>query len=141
MINSMTVCQPIVESGAEDEILESLAGVLLRMSGERVTPAGLRRAGQFAALRGKVEALSAYISAHAPDRARRRALLDLGFELLYRDLSAAALPASARALMNHAHRIPSVIDTSFPGYARAGLLRMVLDTNSEVGRHAHAAKR
>lgn len=122
----------------EDEVLEAICAAAARMSGERVVPAALRRVGQFSALRAKTPALAAYAVAHAPDRARRRALLSLGFDLLYRDLAAMGVAVSARALMSHAHRLPSVIDAAFPGYARAGLLRMVLEVREGAGKESDA---
>lgn len=116
----------------EDEILEAISLVVLRAAGEVAPSVALRRTPQFSGLRSKVPALEAFAAEHAPDRTRRRALFALGFDLLRAHLAAIGLPVTARTLMAHAHRLPAALDAAFPGYARAGLLGMVLVTEEDV---------
>lgn len=109
-----------------DAILAAVARVSLRMCGERVAPAALRRGPDAAGLRDKAPAVSAFLRGAAADKVARAALLDLGLELLYKNLAGRGYPASARTLVRQIHRLPAVVDAAFPGYARAGLLGMVL---------------
>lgn len=110
----------------DDAVLAAICGAVMRGAGEKAHPAALRRAAQFRAFRPKAAALSRFAAAHAPDRARRAALLELGFDLLYKELREAGFSATARVLMSCAHQVPAVLDKGFPGYAAAGLLGMVV---------------
>lgn len=126
-----------VADEASGELLAVIADVSLRMSGERVSPAALRRARQFQSLAAKAGALRRLLEAQAPTRPARRALLALGVELLYRDLARAGFSVSARTLMACAHQVPAALDKAFPGYARAGLLGMVVGRASARTGESH----
>lgn len=117
---------PDEPGGGADVLLEVIAGAVLRLSGERVSPAALRRGPSFSAFRAKAREISAFAAKHAPNRVQRRALLALGVELLHRDLSRAGFSVTARTLMACAHQVPAVLDKSFPGYAQSGFLSMVI---------------
>lgn len=55
------------------------------------------------------------------------ALITLGMDLLILDIKVRqGLPPSARQLMSQIHRIPQVINFSFPQYAEMGLLLMLV---------------
>ncbi len=112
-------------------MVEVISEVVLRMSGERAAPAALRRTRGFSALREKARDLAPFLARAARARAERRALLSLGFELLYRDLRRGGFSVTARVLMACAHQVPGVLDQSFPGYARSGRLGMLI--GGEVG--------
>lgn len=120
-----------------DDVVFAVADVVLRKSGERVAAHALRRAGG-AALAAKAADLSAYLRASASDRVGRRALLGLGVGLLYDAIVAQGFPASSRALLQQLHRVPSVVDAAFPGYAASGALgKMVV----ACGKRAPALRR
>lgn len=116
-------------AGVPDEALDLLAVIaeeVLRFSGERVSAAGLARTAQFPAFRAKARELAAFAALHAQTRAQRRALMAAGVELLRRDLARAGLSVTSRTLMSCVHQVPAVLARAFPGYAEAGLLRMVV---------------
>lgn len=114
-------------------LAEVICGVVLRMSGERVSPAALRRTRTFGALRDKARDLAPFLEAAARSRTQRRALLSLGFELLYEDLRRGGFSVTARTLMSCAHQLPAVLDRAFPGYARGGRLSMIVDASARGG--------
>lgn len=119
------------DAEAEAEVLlEVIAGVVLRASGERVSTFALRRSSSFSSFRGKVALLHKFASKHVRSRAARRRLLAVGFEQLYRDLSGAGFSVTARMLMSCAHQLPAIFDKYFPGYAASGLLGMVVGVSS-----------
>jgi hypothetical protein len=62
----------------------------------------------------------------AGNRSRQRALLCLAYQLLYRDMTENGYPVTARTLLNHTHRLPSLVEKDFPGYYRAGLLDRIV---------------
>ena len=117
-----------------DEVLGIIAAVAQRASGERASPLALRRSPQFPAFRAKARLLAEFAAKSAPDRARRRALLDLGFEILYRDLRRAGFSVTSRTLMQCAHQVPASLDRGFPGYAVAGLLGMIVGVPRSLAR-------
>jgi len=107
-------------------LLQAIVSTAERLSGERASVTALRRTSGGRAFYEKAAAVEAFAARHTSTRTQRLALLELGVDLLYRDLTKIGLPTSTRSLMRHVHRIPSVIDASFPDYAKLGLLRMVM---------------
>jgi hypothetical protein len=62
----------------------------------------------------------------------QRALLSLGVELLYRDLTTRNIPCSSRVLLAQMFRLPATFSKHFPGYARHGILGLVVGMNKLV---------
>ncbi|MDO8614507.1 MAG: hypothetical protein Q7T33_02070 [Dehalococcoidia bacterium] len=120
------------EDDAADEVLALIVDAVLRLHGERVAPAALRRAPSFPAFRAKARELAAFAAEQAGGRVRRRALLALGVELLHRDLRRAGMTVTSRTLMACVHQVPAVLDKAFPGYARSGLLGMVVGEREQA---------
>jgi hypothetical protein len=56
----------------------------------------------------------------------KRALINLAVQLLHTNIVDMGVAVSARTLMAQVHRIPSVLDKAFPGYAQAGMLHLVV---------------
>lgn len=125
-----------VQEGDDDVVAvvaEVISEVVLRMSGERAAPAILRKMRGASSLRSKSYGLVSFLGEHARTRVHRRALLSLGFEMLYRDLLRAGFSVTSRTLMSCAHQVPAVLDRAFPGYARSGKLGMVVDASARGG--------
>lgn len=116
--------------GMADELLDAICAVVLSASGEKIAPFGLRRAPQFKSLKEKAAALDGFFRKHAPDRATRRALVRIAVGLLYDLIREEGHPASARTLMAQVHRLPSVLDWQFPGYAACGCLHLVVRSDA-----------
>ena len=51
---------------------------------------------------------------------------DFGEFVQHADLCRMEVAVSARTLMSHIHRLPAVINKSFPGYAQAGHLGKII---------------
>ena len=75
----------------------------------------------------KVRDLMPYIRAAHDQRSGQHALLRLGLQLLYDDMTDRQLAVSARTLLANIHRVPAVLNKAFPNYAKAGLLHWVVD--------------
>jgi hypothetical protein len=56
----------------------------------------------------------------------RRGVLATGIDLLYKNLGEMGVVVSPKVLANNLSRIPAVLDRAFPGYARFGLLKMIV---------------
>lgn len=91
----------------------------------------LARGRGYNAFKAKVPALFAYLK-QAGDRNAQRALLTIGIELLYADLTKIGLAVTSRSLMAHTHRIVGVINREFPGYAQAGFIKLILRRENNV---------
>lgn len=91
----------------------------------------LARGRDYSAFKIKVPALFGYLK-QAGDRNAQRALLTIGIELLYDDLTKIGLAVTSRSLMAHTHRITGVINRMFPGYAQAGFIKLILKREQHV---------
>jgi hypothetical protein len=56
----------------------------------------------------------------------RRVILATGIDLLYKDLGNMGVVVNPKVLANNLPRIPAVLDRAFPGYARFGMLRLIV---------------
>jgi hypothetical protein len=113
------------QTGRDDVqfVLEVIASAMARE--DYSSPSLLRKSSQFASFKTKVPALIEYLKP-AGSRNQQRALLRLGVELLQKYMTGIGVPTGSRVIMQNIHRVPAVIETQFPGYAREGLLRMIM---------------
>lgn len=107
-------------------VIQTIAAVLMSMGVEFVSVDNLRKDTGYKTFREKVPDLMTYIRRAAHTRNEQRALLRMGISLLYDNMTKAGFPVSARTIRNNIHRLPSIFNMTFPGYARAGLLSMLL---------------
>lgn len=85
-----------------------------------------RRPRTMTALRAALSDLMKFLAQAHPRRAGQRMVLDLGIGLLYDNLIELGVPPTASVMLAQIHRVPALIDRAFPGYAGAGLLRMLV---------------
>ena len=85
----------------------------------------LRKVSQYSVFSDKAKDVFRFMQG-IETRTQRRAFLLLAMELLYEDLVNMGIAVSARTMMSHVHRIPAVVGRSFPGYAGAGMLGMIV---------------
>ncbi len=95
---------------------------------EHTQPGALRKVSSFASFKTKVESVTQYLAkASAPlNRIERLAMFRVAIELLYANMVEMSVPVSTRTIMNHVHRIPSVLNRAFPGYAKMAVLHIVV---------------
>ena len=110
----------------EDMLLGVVAEVLRAKRVEFSSIAALRQSHDIATVRDKLPELMQFLSQAHNTRAGQHATLRLGVELLYDSLLRMNVPVSGRMLVNHLHRLPSIINEAFPGYAEAGLLSLLV---------------
>ena len=75
--------------------------------------------------RNKLGSVREYI-ARVGKKPQQRALLRLGIKLLHKDMSERKLAISYMSFLNEFHRLPGCINREFPGYARAGFMKMII---------------
>lgn len=75
----------------------------------------------------KIFGLKTWLARVTSTKATRLTILRMGIELLHADLSGwMDQPVTGGILVRHIDKIPSVLDKHFPGYARSGLLNMIV---------------
>lgn len=90
----------------------------------------LRQSTDFPAFAKKVPPLMAYLNQAKLNKIQKRMLFLLALEILYSEKTRIGAACSARVVMREIHRVPALVDSQFPGYARAGLLAMIVRAQS-----------
>ncbi len=123
----VTALMGVPDQGNQDDplVLDAIARTIISLGMGPCNASVLRKGQQYPAFSKKLPQLIEYLDNATKDRQQQMGLLDLGFELLYKDLASMHVPISAWTMMNHIHRIPAIFDLHFPGYAHAGLLGML----------------
>jgi hypothetical protein len=86
----------------------------------------LRQRRNYTSFKEKVPALMDYLKKVSTNRLEQSVILDLGVGLLYHDIKHWSIPMTDSLIMNNIHRIPAIMDVHFPGYARSGMLKMLV---------------
>jgi hypothetical protein len=91
----------------------------------RATTHGVARNPEFVR---KADKLDEFLRRQHPEARVRRALLHMGVEMLLDYLAGlpGALPTSWNYVANNIHMIPALFDQSFPGYAQARMLSVII---------------
>ena len=131
MLDGVGVAQSSRSASAADletTLLDSIVRVMKREGVDASPVFALRKLPEFKTLQQKLDGGLAEFFRHAMHRnkLKRHALILLSIKLLYKNLVEMNVPVSSRMMMNHIHRIPSVLDDAFPGYARSGMLGIVI---------------
>jgi hypothetical protein len=82
--------------------------------------------------REKVPGLMGFLRQQHPSRVGQHALLSYALELLYHNMLHAGFSLSYRTLMANIHRVPMVLDSHFPGYAKLRLLGCIVDKQRKL---------
>lgn len=117
-----------VSNTLADEVLGVLCDVARAEGIEHALVPVMRKHAAYGAFVRKVdENVAPFLElVQGHNRVRKRAFLRVAVRLLFDNLKAMNVPCSALMAMNHIHRLQSVVDNSFPGYAKNGLLHMVV---------------
>lgn len=115
-------------SSPEAQALDAVHEVLKGIGVELTQPPLLRKRANMPAFREDLKSVMAFLENNgAPlTRIERQTLLNFGVELLYKNMTEMGVPISGTTVIRHFHRIPAVFNAAFPGYASAGLLRMII---------------
>jgi hypothetical protein len=126
--------------GDERILLDAIVRGLEARGLEYPLPSLLMATPVYASFRQKTPGVFKYLRRAACTDVELLGLVTLGMDLLIRDIEKnqgdwvkdpdgsprKVTGVSARQLMSQVHRIPQVINLAFPGYAEAGLLRMIV---------------
>ncbi len=120
----------VVPSNGDTELVADAISNFMRSRGLELTSSTqlLKHHGA-RAFCNKVTDVMGYVRRTANTRQEHRKVLNLAIGLLYDNLIAMNVAVSSVTMMNHVHRIPAVVNMSFPGYAQSGLLGMIVKQN------------
>ena len=86
----------------------------------------LERSSALAASRDKLSNLSRFLDSISKSKLVQNSILSIAVECLYIDLLNWGVPVSAHTVLQQIHRIPAVLNKSFPGYAASGVLHKLV---------------
>lgn len=109
----------------DDVLLDIISSYMANKGVDLSTPYVLMSGKHYVTFRKKSDAVYKYVKPVGTKNSQR-ALLRIGVSLLYADLERMGLAITSRLLMAHVHRIPAVINRSFPGYRKLGALKLIL---------------
>jgi hypothetical protein len=122
-----------------DLVLSEIVGHMRSEGIEFASPTMIRNMPNFKSFADKVPVTMIYFRKVTTNRTKLRALIRMSINFLYRDLAKMRISASTRTLMNHWHRVPAVINYNFPGYAKIGLLGLLLHEGQADARYVSEA--
>ena len=114
------------------EVIRLICETLSAMGVEHAHPRALEASQQYSSFCQKLPGISRYLGMAVKSKNEQRALLIIGIRQLYQNMTDLGYPISARSIMTHFHRIPSVMNSMFPGYAEMGLMGMLIGRNKEA---------
>ncbi len=112
-------------------LIEVISDVLASRSGFCIPVPVLRKMRAFLQMQGKTKRLFQFINQSNLSHSEMRLLLKIGVRLIISELHEKNLSAGGMDLMMHIHRMPSVLNRAFPGYAASGALYMLVRRNRE----------
>ncbi len=86
----------------------------------------LKKGRNYSAFQQKVPGLMKYLRNQKLSKTETQALMAVGMRLLYRELTREDKATSSWLMMMNINRIPSLFNRSFPGYAKSGVLGMIV---------------
>jgi len=111
----------------EDLLLDCITAVLKGNGLEYASIALLKKQAGYPTFKAKVPGVARFLNQRRQlSRQDLRAMFAFALELLIEDMQSMNMAIGARNIMNHIHRIPSVVNRAFPGYAQSGLLELLI---------------
>ena len=110
-----------------DRVLQAICTVLNKNKVECPNPITLRKSSAYVSASPKFNDLKIFFDNISKSKLVQDQILREGVNLLYHDLLQwQGIAISSHLLLKHTHRIPSVLNRSFPGYAASGLLQKIV---------------
>jgi hypothetical protein len=125
-LSMISTMKPVPAGTDEGLALESICEGLSSLGVEYAYPTLLQKTDGYSSFRCKVGPVMQFLRRGMKEKNEIRAALVLATQLLYQDLTSSGFPATARTIMRHFHRVPSVINRNFPGYAQSGMLSWII---------------
>jgi len=128
--SSSKYTEPDVDSLMLIEVISDV----LASRGFRIPSTILRKSAAFGYMQKKTKRLFQFLNQSNFNRSEMRLLIRIGVKLLASNLEEIGVPVGGVTLMRHIHRMPSVINHAFPGYAASGALYMLVRRNGSASK-------
>jgi hypothetical protein len=109
-----------------DRVLQTICDVLRKQGVETTSVSVLRKSSAYANSKGKFDDLAAVFEQVSPAKIVQDQILKEAINLLYFDLLQWKVSVSSHTILQQIHRIPSVLNKHFPGYAQSGYLTKIV---------------
>jgi hypothetical protein len=110
-----------------DRVLQAICDVLRKQGVETPSVAMLKKSSAYVnSNKGKFDNLSNFFEQISPAKIVQDQILKEGINLLYFDLLQWKVAVSSHTILQQIHRIPSVLNKHFPGYAQSGYLTKIV---------------
>lgn len=121
-------------SGDEHWWIELVAKMMQRRGVDFSRPDAILRKINLPELRRKVQDLQPFLKMIGQPRSVQEAVISIGLDLLHNDLTKMNVPITSAIMAQHLDRLPTVIEQSFPGYAKRGFLPIIVQAQKEANR-------
>ncbi len=128
--SSSKYTEPDVDSLMLIEVISDV----IASRGFRIHASVLRKSAAFSYMQKKTKRLFQFLNQSNFNHSEMRLLIKIGVKLLASDLEEIGIPVGGVTLMRHIHRMPSVINHAFPGYAASGALYMLIRRNGSASK-------
>lgn len=113
-------------AGDLDIVLDVIVRVMRRNGHDYSNAKMLQRSRNYNAFTQKVPALMEYLKAATGNRLEQCGILEISVRLLCHEIKHWEVPITDQLVMVNIDRIPAVINKHFPGYAKHGMLKMLV---------------
>jgi hypothetical protein len=122
LLGSLGQKEHVGKSDFGNRLLAAVCEVMRKNQVETPTVNMLQKTAAYANCRGKLDNLSEFLELVSKSKLVQDAVLKEGINLLYYDLVGWNVPVSSHTILKQIHRIPSVLNRHYPGYAQSGVL-------------------
>lgn len=110
-----------------DRVLQAICIVMKRNNAETPSVNVLRKSSAYVSSRDKLDDLATYFEGLSKAKLVQDQILKEAINLLYFDLiNWQGIAISSHTILKQIHRLPSVLNRHFPGYASSGLLTKIV---------------
>ncbi len=122
------------EPDVDSLMLIEVISDVLASRGFQIHGAILRKSSAFGYMQKKTKLLFQFLKQSNLNHSEIRLLVKIGVKLLASNLEEIGVPVGGVTLMRHIHRMPSVLNRAFPGYAASGALYMLVRRNGSANK-------
>lgn len=94
--------------------------------------AQLKKSSAIKTFREQLPLLMRFFADQQLTRIQMRGIIGMGLFLLHRQMTDIKVPCGGTTVLRHINRIPALLETQFPGYARCGLLKLVVRSKQDT---------
>ena len=110
-----------------DRVLQVICDVMKRNGLETPSPVTLKKSSAYVNAKAKIEDLATYFEKISKQKLVQDSILKVAIDLLVTDMQQwQGVAVSSHSVLKQIHRIPSMLNRSFPGYAASGLLTKIV---------------